>query len=113
MFYPSTRGVLHHNIPGHWRNSPVMIEDFPTALSYCRSIGISDLTNAENVRKAFISAFKTEQKVLYFALWLYLDVCSDTFGLDYFSPGHARGWTHGVGKFLKEGMDEETLKLLP
>ena len=104
-----TKGVIHYEIPGHWATSPVMTQSFPVALEFCKSMGVDDLTDKYNVRRAWLASEKEDATVekadfanVRFSLWLYLDVCSDKFGIDYFSPGHARGWEYGVGAFLKE-----------
>jgi hypothetical protein len=95
-----TKGVIHYEIPGHWVTSPVMTESFPVALEFCKSMGVDDLTDKYSVRRAWLASEKED--AVRFSLWLYLDVCSDKFGIDYFSPGHAHGWEYGVGAFLKE-----------
>ena len=112
MSSTSSAGVQHFQIPSYWNTAPVFIDNFYNALSLCKSIGVTDLTKKENVRTAFLALFEKEDKMLSFTIFLYFDTLSNHFGLDYFSPGFARGWEHGIGKYLKDGMNETQLKLI-
>jgi hypothetical protein len=81
-------------------------------IKFARSIGVSSLLDKEDVRKVFVAmvqnAMVEKRKQKYpFILWLYLDACSDFYGIDGYSAGHHQGWNQGVGKFLRDGLTEE------
>jgi hypothetical protein len=108
----TTFGVTHYDVGEYWTTAKCW-EDFPKVLQFCKSIGITDLTEKDLVRTVFVKWVQQRTQEKYpFVLWLYLDVCSHLFGIEGYSPGYNRGWERGVGAFLKEGMDEETFSFI-
>ena len=81
-------------------------------IEFAKSIGIHSLLQKEEVRRVFVAwvreAMIGRKKEKYpYLLWLYLDACSHIYGIGDYSAGYHRGWTAGVGKFLRDGLTDE------